>query len=554
MLKTMKKIIKNKLKHGTSSSLLIVAILISTLQSCVKDNFQINKIATVQWDPNVAAPLVYSSLSIKDMLNNTGGQALVVEAADKSLTLVYKSSLFSMNASDLVNLPDQTLPFSAPIGAALPVPFNVGSVFTVNNSQTVPFGSGVAGPLIDSITYKAGIFVFSFASDLHNSGSILITIPKLKKKGIAFSKILPLNYTNTVPVLADSNYDLTGYDLDLTQGGAPYNQFVINYAVTFNGSTTAASNSDQIAVSLSMVNMQFSKLFGYIGQQDLSIPSDTIDLSVFTNAAGAASFTLKDPTVKVTISNSYGMPIDFRIPVFEGYNPGVNFYPITGLPSPIPIHSPNINQVGQILVDSFSLNTANGSNIATIINNTPKKIVYKVDAHTNPAGATQHNFIIDSSQFKMDVEFDLPLYGTAKNFLLVDSIPFTFSQSIPDQVQSGLIRTYNSNGFPMDIDLQVYFVDSLYNVLDSLVSPNQILLKSGVVNATTGLVTSPTSTIFDATVDKARLLKLKNAKNLVIKAIANTTNSGATDVKIYSDYKLDFKLGVQVQMHVQIKR
>lgn len=547
----MKTITRNNFTRRISS-LFIATILISTLQSCVKDNFEFDKIAEVQWDPNLAAPLVYASLSIKDMLDNSGGQAYVVEAGDKSLTIVYKNTLFSMDASSLVSLPDQSFPHTVAAGAALPAPFSTGT-YTVTNNQTVPFVSGVSGPLIDSMTLKAGKFFFLFSSNLHNSGSIKITIPDVKKNGVAFSQTVPLNYSGSLPAIASGNFDVTGYNFDMTSGGAPYNQFIVQYDIALTSSATAPLNTENINVTFSMLNLEFSKIFGDIGTHDLSIPSDTIDLSIFTTADGASSFTLVDPRIKVTIANSYGIPIDAHLSNFEGYNPGVNYYPITGFPDPLPILSPNLNQVGQVLVDSFKLNNTN-SNIATIINNTPKKIVYKLDAFTNIGGPTQNNFILDTSRFQMDVEFELPLYGTAKNFVLVDSMPFSFNEDVPDEVESGLIRTYNSNGFPIDINLQVYFVDSLYNTLDSLVSPSQILLKSGTVNATTGRVTSATPTTFDATINKARLLKLKNAKNIVIRGSASTTNSGTTDVKIYSDYTLGFKLGVQVQMRVQAKQ
>lgn len=549
----MKTIIKYNFTRRISS-FLIAVIVISTMQSCVKDNFQFDKIAEVQWDPNVAAPLVYASLSIKDMLDNSGGQAYVVEAGDKSLTIVYNDTVVSIDASSLVKLPEQSFQHTIAAGAALPTPFSSGT-FTVTSNQTVPFISGTNGPLIDSMTLKAGILVFLFNSDLSNSGSIKITIPKVKKNGVAFSQTLPLNYSGSLPATASGNFDATGYNFDMTSGGAPYNQFIVKYDVALTGSAIAPVNTDNIDVTFSMNSLEFSKIFGDIGTQNLSLPSDTIDLSMFTTATGAASFTLVDPRIKVTIANSYGIPIDARLTNFDGYNAGVNYYPITGFPNPLPILSPNLTQVGQVLVDSFKLDNTN-SNIATLLNNTPKQIVYKLDAYTNVGGPTQNNFILDTSRFQMDLAIELPLYGTAKNFVLVDSIPFDFSDTefVPDEVESGLIRTYNSNGFPIDIDMQVYFVDSLYVTLDSLVSPNQILLKSGTVNPATGRVTSAKETIFDATVNKARLLKIKNAKNIIIKAKASTTNSGTTNVKIYSDYTLGFKLGVQVQMRVQAKR
>ena len=73
-----------------------------------------------------------------------------------------------------------------------------------------------------------------------------------------------------------------------------------------------------------------------------------------------------------------------------------------------------------------------------------------------------------------------------------------------------------------------------------------------MVNSTTGKVISPTSTIYDGVLSKSRLSNLETSKFLLIKAIANTTNGGSTNVKIYSDYKIDVKMGLQVHVKAKI--
>jgi len=174
---------------------------------------------------------------------------------------------------------------------------------------------------------------------------------------------------------------------------------------------------------------------------------------------------------------------------------------------------------------------------------------------SNPAGPTHQNFVIDTSRFKVDMEIDLPLYGTAKDFAMMDTIPFTLDQSIPDNIESALFRIYNSNGFPFEVNMQAYFTDTLYNKIDSLIIPNQLLLQSAVVNATTGLVTSPTVKTYDASVSKARFMNLITAKArfVLLKAVAATANGGnPPPVKVYATYRLDVKLGLQVQVKTKI--
>ncbi len=532
---------------------LIALIFVFTTTSCVKDNFELDKLAGIEWNPNWAIPLVYSSLSIEDMLVKKDSQGLIVIDADNFCTLMYRSNLFSLIAADLIDIPNnQPSPLIASLDAGQVSALGLAGTVTVPFSQTITFDSGVNGPKVDSMFFKAGSIDVSLNSDFQYSGQIKIILPGAKKNGVVFTKIIPFTYSGSTPVISNASYDLTGYDFDMTNGGTAFNEFIANFEVTLSGSGNPVTTSNQIVLNLNLNNMKFDKIFGDIGQMSISPDVDTIDISVFKNVLGTANFSLADPRIKVWISNSYGVPIDASLSQFEGYTPGTGTFPITGSPNPLPIQSPNFSQIGQVLTDSFTLNNSN-SNFATVINNTPKFLIYKINSLTNPAGGTTHNnFVIDTSRLKVDMEVELPLYGTASNFVLMDTISFEISETLPDEVESALIRTFNSNGFPFDVDMQVYFVDSLYTKLDSLVIPNQLILQSATVNPGTGIVTSPSQTTYDAVLTKPRLDNLGGSKYLLIKAIANTFNNGTTNVKIYSNYKIDFKLGLKVQVKAKI--
>ncbi len=535
--------------------ILLSAIMISAVQSCIKDNFDLNKLTKIDYSPNLAVPLIYSSLTISDLLNKGGSQVVSVDA-NNFCSIIYRSNLFSLKASDVITLPNQTVPpFSTPLNTG---PNPAGFTFTQSlPPQIVAFNTGTNGPLIDSIKFKTGSLDITINSDINDNGSIVIQIPSAKKNGVAFSKTILLTYTGTLPVTAVTTVDLAGYTFDMTVGGTASNQFTVNSTITLTGSGTPITPTDNISVSQSLNSISFAKIYGDIGQQSLTpAGTDSVQLSIFKSALGTGSFTLVDPRIKLIISNSYGVPINAGVNPFYGYTPGQPDIPVTytGVPNyvaQLPIHSPGFNQIGQVLTDSFTLNNTN-SNIATIVNHTPKYLIYKINSQTNPTPANHQNFVLDTSRFRVDMEVNLPLYGTAQNFTLQDTLPFTMQQTLTNDVESILFRTYNSNGFPFDVNLQVYFTDSVYTKLDSLVTPAQSILKSGVV--TSGIVTSPTATNYDAVVVKSRLAHLKNTKHILIKAVANTTSTGGVyqNVKIYTYYKIDFKLGLQIQVKTKI--
>jgi hypothetical protein len=286
-----------------------------------------------------------------------------------------------------------------------------------------------------------------------------------------------------------------------------------------------------------------------MGQQFLSPDKDTVLIKIFNNSYGSASFTLVDPKVKVIISNSYGVPIQAGFSRFDSWNPqaATQIIPFVGAPPSIPIKSPNINQIGQMAVDSFQLTKAN-SNIVPVINNTPKYVIYELNSTSNPQGKVGQNFVLDSSRFKVDMEIELPLYGTAKNFTLQDTLDMEF-ESV-ENVETFLFRVYINNGFPVDMDVQAYFADSNNVILDSLISPYQMLIPSGIVSPVTDRVVSATERITDCSFSADRVKKIEKTKRIIIKGSANTYNGGSKNIKIYADDKMDIRIGVRAKLKV----
>jgi hypothetical protein len=533
-------------------SFLIISIFILTIQSCVKDNFELNKLAKTEWDGNLAVPLVYSSLSMKDIIKSDAN-SLIQIGADNFCTLVYKGNLFSVPASTLVNIPDQPLPsIHASLTAAQIAALSSAGTVTITNSVVQTFATGNPGPLIDSVLFRSGHFLVNLNSNFKNSGQVTIAIPSAKKNGLSFSKTLSFTYNGTLPVIVNDSttLDIAGYNFDMTNGSGSSNQFNVIYTIKIFANSTPPSAVNQIDISQTISNIKFSRLYGDIGQIALGAAADTVDISIFKNALGTGSFTLVDPSIIFKFSNSYGVPIRASVATLEGYNPGFAPFPITGCPNQLPIFSPNFSQIGLSLTSQYTLDK-NNSNVVPFINNLPKFMVFAMNSTTNPNGATHANFVTDSSQLKIDLELDLPLFGTAKNFVLQDTIPFTVDEQISNDVDWAMIRAYTNNGFPLDINMQVYFVDTLYNKLDSLVIPNQLILKSAHVN-TSGIVTSSTENIYDGKITNDRLGHLKKTKYILVKSVAATANNGVANVKIYADYKLDIRLGLQVKFKKKV--
>jgi len=510
---------------------LVVLLLGSFLSSCVKDTYDLNK-ASFGWNPSIAVPLVYSSMSIQDIItpNNKSGNILI--GTDSFCTLVYSGNLFSLNASDVISIPDQKYHASVVLTAAQLNAIGALGTFTQSANQTLNFSSGSLQ--IDSLLFKTGNFNITLTNTFKYSGQLMLTIPGAKKNGVVFSQTIPITKCTGAPAQTIMQIDMSDYAMNL-DSGSQSNKVNVNFSITLNAPGGPNVTSDSLALDLNFTSIKFRKLFGYFGQLGgLSPNTDTINFAINSKTIGG-TFTLANPKVTITILNSLGLPINIGLPKFDGFTPPsttVSF--LKGGYTIPPILSPSIAQLGQYASTSFSLDNTN-SNLAGALNSHPQEIIYKFSSLTNPLGRAGENFVLDTSKFIANIQVECPLYGTAKDFTLQDTMAFSSLSSLPTKnIESVLFRTYFSNGLPIDLGIQVYFTDSLYHKLDSLIVPYQVIMPSAKVDVASGKVTSATEKTTDIAINKTRLANLTKTKNLIIKATASTTNAGGTSVKIYS--------------------
>ena len=98
--------------------------------------------------------------------------------------------------------------------------------------------------------------------------------------------------------------------------------------------------------------------------------------------------------------------------------------------------------------------------------------------------------------------------------------------------------------------MQIYFLDSGYNIVDSLLAPPQQLIHAATPGpAPDYIVTGKYKKMITTTIYNDRIAEYHRIKYAVVKAKMHTFNSGTQIVKIYSYYDLHVKIGAQVQMN-----
>jgi len=138
-------------KHYYSLSTFYVLLLLSVtiFQSCIKDKIDLNKSGNNSISPQLAGALVYSTITMKDIMKNTNKNGQLTTDSTGFITLVYKGNLFSLKAADVVTIPAQTpvtdnMTLSAANVAALnALPPN--QTITFSDSSLVNFQTGGGG-------------------------------------------------------------------------------------------------------------------------------------------------------------------------------------------------------------------------------------------------------------------------------------------------------------------------------------------------------------------------------------------------------------------------
>ncbi|NVO03380.1 MAG: hypothetical protein HXX09_11835 [Bacteroidetes bacterium] len=508
-----------------------------------------NNIASSEWDPSIAAPLIHSKLTLRDVLNDYDNQHLFTEDNTHFLFLVYKNEVFSQRADELITISDQTINTNYNISpAAIPN----GDSLTLTHTTTYPFATP-AGARYDTLYIKSGMMNFAINSNLNHDAKIRITMPSATKNGIPFSATLIYNYSGSLPVLVNSNFDLSDYKVVFTNVGGQ-SQITINYAVTIYGDGTGMSPSYTWNMGESLSNLKFSKFIGYFGQQTLNINNDTIPIDIFThNFSGFYDFV--DPKLHFIVDNSYGIPVVVNIGNFKAFSTQNSPYVVTisgsGIPIPWNILYPNFSQMGQSVRTQIDLDK-NNSTIKNAIDISPQHLLCQLSGTSNPGGPTaMPNFVCDTSRLRAEIQVELPLWGKAWNFVLIDTIAFELKDV--KEIESILFKINIDNGFPIDSRVQLYFTDSTSTVLDSLLNPfQQVVYGAPVGSAPDYKVISPVKKVTETTMGRARLDHLLNVKKMIIKAYINTYDATNTFVKLYSDYNIDVRVGVKAQLKIQI--
>lgn len=539
--------------------LIIVLILLMGAVSCIKDNFNLDRWdKEIEYDAGFAGPAVWGDLAFSDAVALYDSTGLLIDNEDGYVSLQYMTTVSSNKVNEIIYLENQTVS-----GVVQSPDFDftgfehTGDTVSFLYTDYMPFTMFNPDAEIDSLTLKTGVLNIATNSTFLHSARLYVKFPSVTKNGVPFSTVFV--YTPGGGNAVSLNNDFSGYTVDMTQTPANFNEIPIEVRMTLYWSGTN-DNSGSVTFQSDMIDMQYQIMHGYFGENTLFFESDTIDISLFRNDDwDIEKYKFMDPKFKVYYWNSYGVPSQFYFThllansAIDDIDYNIIDYGI-GLPigESNPYNVSYATIVGEEKEDSLRLDRTT-SNIAEVVNKRPKWIQFKAKATTNPDGLDHHNFVIHDSEIKVEVVMELPMWGYIYNWHARDTAEVDLSdlQGDYNPVERLMVRIDIQNGFPFEAFGQVYFTDANYVVLDSLFyTYEERLLTPAQVDAD-GRVLDFSRKITEIEYTDERLKKLENCEYVVYAGQANTTNANIDEVvKIYSDYRIIFDIGFEVDLYL----
>lgn len=508
-----------------------ILLLVFASSGCMKDHdFDFDRLEDKPLHTNIAASLINSRVFLSDLLKDTTG--IIQVNPDESITLHYNTDeSFSSKANEIIKIQDQSLNFEVKFD---PPP----RALEFEKEEILPLDFGENDDIrLDSLYFKGSKFMSNISIAAGGSGEI------------TFLNILDAN-KNPLVVYAGNGNEETTVDLDgyqLTQADGQSNVIKAKIKISFpdNVDPTGLLGTTILEGKIELKEIAFEKLYGYVGYHELLFEEET-EINLFKNAIeGQIDF--EKILISFLTENSFSCPMKLTIQEVIAYKKDVGT-PIEDLQKSFELNYPSIDNLGEA-VSSPNLENIPSEQLIDAIMDNPDRMVFKIKAEINPdKDPSKINAILAESGLKLKTRMQLPLTGSISRFKIQDTINMDLKDV--DNLADLHLKLNTANAFPLNVNMQIYFVDSTYKVLDSLFNQaERPVLKAGITDPDQDYkVVQPTDFKDEIPIYGPRIEALKKADFLILNAYLQSYKHETQPIKVYNNSYLDLKLGIKSQI------
>lgn len=516
--------------------LLFFLSLAIVLFSCRKDRPE------PSWDVDILAPLLLDTVFITDVISDT----LITVNPDLSVSFVFEDKLYEAQLDSVVNLPDSLISWEFDL-EYLPFPINLMPGDTIISEEfdwPLDIESyNIEGVKLVEGLVRSGSLVFEVLDQSETDLLVVFGIRSAIRNGTDTFYVQEKVFNGEV---MSQSYDVSDYWLDLTgENGDTINMLSYYLALIVHpdepGQVTLHPQ-DKFSVDLRFEGITLDYVRGYFGQNDFIIgpQESTVDLFGDLDVQGIS---VEQANVVLSIYNYFGLEGFLKIKDFKAENSesGQDAW----LDGPMVDSNLFIDRAvdvtpgaGDVLPSVHDYDFSD-SNFGELFSLMPDKIAYTMGIETNLLGdSTNYNnfFYYDRPiQVYMQASID---QGIRINDLLVSSRTEWNGNSVElDKVRDGHLVLVYTNGFPLDLDVDMVLLDEEMNVLDTLISDG--FIAAGLLGDENRVV-SPVETRHAVELDEELKDAMKKAWYSRYSIYINSAENA--HVKIYSDDILKLKI------------
>lgn len=520
----------------------VVFILGLILYSCNVGDLDFDNIEDPIFTPEVVAPIGEVTYTIQELIEEINDPKIEIsDAKNLLLAVTYRDTSIFKVPTELISIDEISQQKVVETGiVVLASPTDVTEVFQETLSLEYPAENGEQ---IDSIIYSNGdleiIIDSQIAADVELEIKLVDFVHSDNRDTIVFNVNLP--YSGSLPISDTQNTSLQEYRTALSRlDGQNIFNVIVNGKIDIKAGQSVSS-SDYIFITFNTSNTQFSSVFGYFDEKEITVQDQTIALDFF-NDIEPFGLEFNSPEIVLHIDNSFGLPIGISLAGISSSNDNGDFKMLTGLATenPIKLKYPTLSKFGQ--TSSSRITISNDiSNLSDLLSISPNKITVPISATTNYENVSQEsNFYTDQSQITTALEVNMPLdvklggYKQTFNFDL-DSVDF-------DEADSIKLRVRTVNDLPFNGSMSLYLLDADSVVIHEV--PDNLILQSPELGAN-GRTEQPKTQITDVLLNSAGMEALSTTNKIALVLTVDSYESADNRfVKIYSDYALTIKIGV----------
>ena len=328
------------------------------------------------------------------------------------------------------------------------------------------FSGQNAGVEIQRATIESGTIEARVVSTIGDTVEVIYRLPSATLNGQIPEVIARLEPASpTQNFVFTQNFDLSGYELDFSQGGTTANTLSQFYKINliYSGNLVSIDQQDSVFLEVALKDIKASRVEGYFGTGSL----DYVGTEAFSALGDiqVEQLDLVNPEARLIFENSLGINLEGTVRSLQAQNastPIATTLSSTLFAEPFFIPGP-VSPANPEPVESRFTFTPENSNIPELIRLLPNQLSYDVQVVYNPLNAQNvipNNFASSSGSVKGIVEFELPLEGSLSGLVFNDTsnLSFSFSEDTSNLNSGALILRFE-NGFPLEVFVTAGVVD-----------------------------------------------------------------------------------------------